>query len=69
MLLEPTAYTVPVAEQVLAGQDQLERRFCHSACSGRDTRDDVLGTGATRPTEEREDGDGSAQALHGPPGS
>jgi len=59
--LEPCAYTVAVAEQVLTGQDQLERRICQGACSGRGARD-VLRTGGSRhPTEERKDGDGDAR--------
>src|SRR5260370_93711 len=62
VLLKPRACTVPVAEQVLAGQDQLERRICQGARSGRGARG-VLGTGGDRPTEERKDGDGDA-----PPG-
>src|SRR5258708_32946694 len=53
---------VPVAEQVLARQDQLERRICQDTCSGRGSRG-ILGTGCSRPTEERKDGDGDA-----PPG-
>src|SRR5260370_23300363 len=53
VLLKPRACTVPVAEQVLAGQDQLERRICQSPPSLRGARG-VLGARADRPPHERQ---------------
>ena len=68
VILEPAAHAVPISEQVLARQDQLEGRVCYGAGAGRGLRI-VLGAGDSPPTENRQDPDehphpGDCPSLH-----
>src|SRR5262245_48838457 len=56
VVLQPGTQAVPIAEQVRAGQGQLERRWRQGAGGGGGRRG-VLGTGDSRPIEEHRHGD------------
>src|SRR5881296_80762 len=64
VVLERRACAVPVSEQVLLGQDELEGRVGQSACAGRRSRG-VLGMDGGRPAEDYQERDGDAASIYG----